>query len=139
MKIESKNMNRIGDSLESIQSPRGIKKTMGTATTMKFIFADACPRMHEFKEYWDTKVVPPVHYPNSRVLVLDGHVDDQKSVTTLIFGGNYSKWFPAVALTSKDSVLQSWNDNYGNVDGLKFTITDGKLDAEFIEGTPTTK
>lgn len=138
MRIDSKNKGRISANLESLQTPRGIKKTMGTATSMEFRFTDACPRMHEFDDYWTT-TIPPVHHPKSRVLVMDGCVDKQTSVTTLIFGGNYAKWFPEVDIDSKDSVIDTWNDNYADVDGLKFTITDGKLDAEFIMSTSTTK
>lgn len=138
MKIDQKNKKRISADLESLQTPRGIKKCMGTATSMEFHFTDACPRMHEFEDYWTT-TIPPVHHPKSRVLVMDGRIDDQRSVTTLIFGGNYAKWFPEVDLGSVESVIKTWNENYPNVDGLKFTITDGKLDAEFIEETPTTK
>lgn len=137
MKITDSNL--VGENLESRQTPRGIKKTMGNAAGMEFKFTNACPRMHTFDEYWDTTAMPPVHHPKTRVLVLDGHVDAQQSVTTLIFGGNYVKYFPKVDLTSKETVTNTWNTYYEKVSGLKFSNKDGKLDAEFIEDTPTTQ
>lgn len=133
------NADGISDNLESVQMPRGIKKSMGTAVEADFTFTTCKPRMHHFDARWDTTVVPPVQHPESNVLVMDGHIGNSKVVDTLIFGGNYSRWFPLVDLTTPESVVQTWNDNYGNVDGLRFRIVDGKLTATFIEVSPTTK
>ena len=131
--------NGISNKLESVQMPRGIKKSMGTATEMDFTFTTCKPRMHHFAERWDTTVVPPVKHPESNVLVMDGHIGNSKVVDTLIFGGNYSRWFPQVDLSDPDKVMESWNDNYGDVDGLKFRIEDGKLTASVLKGSSTTK
>lgn len=137
MKI--KDTNGISDQLKSVQMPRGIKKSMGTATEADFTFTTCKPRMHHFDARWDTTVVPPVNHPATDVLVMDGHIGDSKAVDTLIFGGNYSRWFPLVDLSSPDSVVQTWNKNYGDVDGIKFKIEDGKLTATFIHILPATK
>ena len=132
------NVDGISEHLESIQMPRGIKKSMGTATEMDFTFTTCKPRMHHFDGHWDTTSVPPKEYKPSDVLVMDGHIGDSKVVDTLIFGGNYSRWFPKVDLTTPDKVVETWNANYDDVDGLKFRIEDGKLTATAIKVLTTT-
>lgn len=131
--------NGISDKLESVQMPRGIKKSMGTATEMDFTFVSCKPRMHHFDARWDTSVVPPVQHPESNVLVMDGHIGNSPVVDTLIFGGNYSRWFPKVDLSTPDKVMETWNNNYDDVDGIRFKIVDGKLTATAITTSSTAK